>query len=144
MAERDEIAVHSYQLMLAAMRGRSTCSAAISAEVTACLSGTSDGYTRYSLRVGASRDAATRLFGLELLREFCRDKTGRNADLAEKYYASAATMLPLDTAIRGSTSARHAAVFHEDPVETCWSIRRVHDMAFACINADARSLRADG
>ena len=122
---RDDIAVHAYQLMLVAMRGRAACSAYLRAEVNACLCGQVDGYDRFVSAVRASRDAASRLLGLELLREFCRDKkSGQQAVLADEYYSSAAAMLPTDIKMRGSVSARYLAVFHEDPAETRWSIRQ--------------------
>lgn len=124
-AERDGITAHAYQLMLAAMRAAASCPAVLVAEVKACLlGGHADGYSRYAPAVRASRDAAARLLGLELLREFCRDKkSGLQAQLADEYYASAAAGLQTDIPLRGSASARYLSVFHDDPVETCWSIR---------------------
>lgn len=120
-AERDDIAVHSYQLMLAAMRGRQSCSAAVSAEVLACVG--SEGHGRYTERVRAARDVATRLFGLELLRELCRGKKSVQR-LAEDYYTSSTTLLPLTVIVAGSTSAKHLALLSDDPLETCCNIRR--------------------
>lgn len=125
-SERDDIVVHSFQLLLAAMRGRASCPHAVSSEVLSCVGGVEHGYAKYTQRVRGSRDAATRLFGLELMREFCRgDTSGRCAQLAEEYYASAADIPPLHTNVLGSTSAKHRAVFREDPLETCWYIRHV-------------------
>jgi len=121
---RDDIAAHAYQLMLAAIRGAASCPATLGAEVKSCLSGQDDGYRRYAQTVRTSRDAASRLLGLELLREFCRDKkSGQQAMLADEYYSSAAAGLPTSIQLRGAVSARYTSVFHDDPVETCWSIR---------------------
>lgn len=111
--------------MLVAMRARASCPAALRAEVMSCLSGQVDGYSRFASTVRASRDAAARLLGLELLREFCRDKkSGLQAQLADEYFTSAAAMLPVGVGVRGSVAARYIAVFQDDPIETCWSIRR--------------------
>ena len=125
VVERNDITAHAYQLMLAAMRGAASCPAALSEEVKSCLSGETGGYSTYAPPVRASRDAAARLFGLELLREFCRDKkSGQQAQLADEYYASAAAGLPTAMLLRGSVAARYLSVFHDNPVETSWSIRR--------------------
>ena len=123
-AERDDIAVHSYQLMVAAMRGRTSCPDTTSAEVISCIAGPGEGFARYAPRIRAARDAATRLFGLELQRELCRKKSRHDAQLAEEYYASAEAMLPLTTRVTGSTYARHAALFADDQLDTCCNIRR--------------------
>ena len=126
--ERDDVVVHSYQLILAALRNRSSCSAAISDEVMTCVGGHGDGFARYMPRIRASRDAATRLFGLELLRELCRDrKAGRHKELAEEYYMSSAALLPLNTCVTGSTSAKFRGLFSDDAMLTCCNLR--HDIS---------------
>ena len=125
--ERDDIVVHCYQLLLAAMRRRSSCSSAIEAEVMSCVDG-QDGYARYIARVRVSRDAATRLFGLELLREFCRTSTTSwlHPELADEYYTSSASLLPLSTSVDGTTSAKYTALFAGlKSLSICRNIRHV-------------------
>ena len=141
-AERDDITAHAYQLMLAALRGAASCPANLGAKVKSCLSGQADGYGRFLQSVRTSRDAAARLLGLELLREFCRDKrSGQQAMLADEYYASAALGLPTAIPMRGAVSGRYMSVFHDDPAETRWNIRRGSARGFA--DACAHSAIAD-